>query len=341
MGKYALLVTVAVILGVTYLSQQSQQTSEDTNEEIGERQGVVISRQIARSAFNDGVSVVKRGLKKDSLSDGDTHQKEGAYEQGTYLWRYDVTESGGNTEVDIEARGTYRDTTYQITGRAVRDTSVSSLINGITANIPISFNVAGGGCSGGPCVSGIDAAGGGDRHGISLPPGTDTEQVCNEFDGDVEGKEDGCDVQARTEEHDAWINQQMDQLDSEVQEAEQQGDVTVCDGCKVSNLADTSGILYVTGELTFDGKEQWDGLVYVADGGSVRINGGGSIENINGGLVMGDSTEYEYDEFDMRGGNAVKYNSEMLMKYLNQLPSLGASTISITDRTGKVVRPSD
>lgn len=339
MGKYALLVTLAVILGVTYISQQSQRTSETTNKEIGERQGIVISRQIARSAFNDGVSVVKRGLKKDSLSDGDTRQEEGAYEQGTYVWNYDVMESGGNTEVDIMAQGTYRDTTYEITGRVVRDTSVSSLYNGITANIPITFNVAGGGCSGGPCVSGIDAAGAGDRHGISLPPGTDTDQVCNEFDGDVEGREDGCDVTARTEEHDTWVNQQMDQLDSEIQEADEQGNVTTCDGCKISNLADTSGILYVTGKLTFDGEEQWDGLVYVADGGSVRINGGGDIENINGGLVMGDSTEYDYDEFEMNGGNSVKYNSEMLMKYMNTIPSIGASTITVTDRTGRVVRP--
>lgn len=337
MGKYAVLVTLGVILGVTYISQQSQQTSQQANEDIGDRQGVVISRQIARSAFNEGFSEVKREF--DTISD---QTREGSYEKGTFFIEHVVNESGGKKEVDITARGTYRDTTYEITGLAIRDTAITSMINGITANTPIDFTVSGGGCSGGPCVSGIDVAGDGDRHGISLPPDTDTEEVCNEFDGDVEGIGEGCDVQARTEEHDDWVTGQMDALESEIQDSEESSNVTVCDGCDVSELPDTSGILYVTGELRFNGEEQWDGLVYVADGGSVRINGGGSTRNINGGLVLSDSTEYDEDEqFDMNGGNAVNYNSEALKRYMNTLPTLRSVTVKITDRKGRLLQPSD
>lgn len=334
MGKYVLLVTFTVILGLTYLSQQSHQASQESSKKIGERQGIVVARQIARSAFSDGLSEVKRSF--DTISD---QTKEGSYEQGTYSLTHEVTESGSQRTVDITAQGTYRDTTYQITGRAVKDTSISSLINGITANIPINFKVSGGGCSGGPCVSGVDAGDGDDRHGISLPPGTDVGSVCEEFGGKVEGKEDGCDVQSRTTEHDDWITQEMQKLRSEIEDAQGSSSVTVCDGCEVGSLADTSGILYVTGELRFNGEEQWDGLVYVADGGSVRINGGGSTRNINGGLVMGDSTEFtEDEEFDMNGGNAVKYNSDALKKYVNLLPSLKATTIRVTNRKGCVMK---
>lgn len=337
MGKYALLVTLAAILGVTYLSQQSQQTSQEASEDLGDRQGIVISRQIARSVFNEGISKVKRSF--GSVSDT-TH--EGQYEQGTYVLVRDVTVSGNRKEVDITAQGTFRDTTYEITGRAVRDTSITSMINGITANTPINFTVSGGGCSGGPCVSGIDAAGDGDRRGISLPPSGDADAVCNEFDGAVEGSGDGCDVQTRSTAHNDWVTGEMQTLNSEIQDAEGSSDVTVCDGCDVSSLSDSSGILYVTGELRFNGEEQWDGLVYVADGGSVRINGGGETRNINGGLVMSDSTEFDEDEeFDMNGGNAVKYNSETLKRYMDTLPTLRSVTVKVTDRTGRLLRPSD
>lgn len=337
MGKYALLLTLAGVLGVTLLARQSQQSAVETSESQGERQGSVIARQIARSVFSDGLGAVKRNF--GTISDSTA---EGAHQRGTYVLRFDASTSGTEKVIDLTAEGTYGPDTYRITGRTEQDTVLTSLTNGITASTPITFTVKGGGCSGGPCVSGIDSAGVDDRHGITIPPGEDPSTICDEFDDKVEGKEDGCDVQSRTTARSDWIDQEMDRLEQEISDAVDagSGDVTVCDGCKVGDLATDSGILYVTGELRYDGEEQWNGLVFVSDGGSVRINGGGDVSNINGGLILDDSTSFNEDEeFDMNGGNAVKYNSDELGKYMNSFPTLREIVVTVHDRTGHLVTP--
>lgn len=335
MGKYALLLTLAGLLGVTLLAQQSRQSSVEASASQGERQGGVIARQIARSVFSDGLGAVKRDF--DAITDSTT---DGTHQRGTYMLTFDAFTSDGEKRIALTAEGTYRDATYRITGRAERDTVVSSLINGITASTPIAFTVKGGGCSGGPCVSGVDAAGRDDRHGVTIPPGEDPSTICNEFDDKVEGKSDGCDVQSRTTERAEWIDQEMERLEQEISDAIDagSGDVTVCDGCKVSDLTTDAGILYVTGELRYNGEEQWNGLVFVSDGGSVRINGGGDVRNINGGLILDDSTSFDEDEeFDMNGGNAVKYNSDELRKYMNSFPTMREVVVAVHDRTAHLV----
>lgn len=351
MGKYVVLVVFAVAAGLAALGGEFNSTAQSASAERSERQGVVIARQIARSAFNDGVSEVKRTFN----TVGDTVQ-EGTHEQGTYRLQFETVSTTDGTSVDLTAEGTHGEHTYQIQATVRKDTTVSSVFNAVTASTPVSFSVQGGGCSGGPCVSGIDAGGRVDRHGITLPHGENAEAVCDEFHGggydsstdtNVEGSSGGCDVQVRTAAHDDWVEDQMDQMDQTIQDAiaNDNPDVTECTGCDLKNFSDSQndGILYVNdGEFTVSGDRQWNGLVFVANEGTIRFNGGGDSRNINGGLVLQDWATYEQenkdDEFSMNGGNAVKFNSDQLLKYIDTLPSIESTTTVVTDRSSRLLQ---
>ena len=342
MGKYALLVVSAALLGFALYAQQSARTSQQISEGQDERQGEVIARQVARSAFNDGISEVQRRF--DTIGE---ESREGNLENGTFRLQFDPTTTGGSREVHVTAEGTYRSSTYQITGTAVRDTAVSALFNAITASEPVTFDVAGGGCSGAPCVSGVDVGGREDRAGITLPQDQGTGPVCEEFGDKVVGKggesAEHCDVYSRRGEHDDWVLSKLDSVESRILANKGHEDVVVCDDCRAQDFDQNgeanSGILYVTGEFRINGSDQWHGPVFVTDGGSVRINGGGSVRNINGGLLLQENTAFvEDEEFDMNGGNAVQYNTDQLLKYLDLLPSLKTETIEVTDRSGRLLR---
>ena len=354
MGKYALLLVFAAATALTVMSAQNNGTAQSSSAERGERQGVVLARQIARSVFNDGISEVERTF--GTITD---EVEEGTHEQGTYRLQYDATTAAGGKTVDVTAEGTYEEHTYQIQATVRKDTTVSSVFNAITASTPVDFTVKGGGCSGGPCVSGLDAGERVDRHGITLPNGESAEAVCDEFhsggyDSDtetnVEGRGGGCDVQVRTSAHDDWVEDEMDKMDDTIQDAiaNANPDVTECTGCDLKDFDDSEndGILYVTdGEFTISGDRQWNGLVFVANGGKIRFNGGGDARNINGGLVLQDWATYEQgkekkddDEFTMNGGNAVKFNSDQLLKYIDTLPSIESTTTVVTDRSSRLLQ---
>ncbi|WP_251979292.1 hypothetical protein [Salinibacter ruber] len=351
MGKYIILIVFAAAAGLAALGAESNSSAQDSSAERSERQGVVLARQIARSVFNDGVSEVQRTF--DTVGD---KVEEGTHEQGTYRLQLDAASTTGGKTVDLTAEGTYGEHTYQIQATVRKDTTVSSVFNAVTASTPVNFSVQGGGCSGGPCVSGLDAGGRTDRHGITLPHGEDAEAVCDEFHGggydsstatNVEGTSGGCDVQVRTSAHDDWVENQMDQMSQTIQDAIADGnpDVTECTGCDLKNFSDSQndGILYVTnGEFTVSGDRQWNGLVFVANGGTIRFNGGGDSRNINGGLVLQDWATYEQknkdDEFSMNGGNAVQFNSDQLLKYIDTLPSIESTTTVVTDRTSRLLQ---
>lgn len=351
MGKYIILVLFAVAAGLAVLGAEYNSTAQSASAERSERQGVVLARQIARSAFNDGVSEVERSF--DAVGD---RTDEGSHERGTYRLHLDAQSTAGGKTVDITAEGMYDGHTYQIQATVRQDTTISSVFNAITASTPVDFTVQGGGCSGGPCVSGLDAGGRADRHGITLPSGESAEEVCDEFhsggydddmDTNVEGKAGGCDVQVRTSAHDDWVEDQMDQMDQTIQNAISNGnpDVTECTGCDLKDFGDSNndGILYVTdGEFTVNGNRQWNGLVFVANAGKIRFNGGGDARNINGGLVLQDWATYEQenkdsDEFTMNGGNAVKFNSDELLEYVDTLPSIESATTVVTDRRSRLL----
>lgn len=332
MGKYIFLAVVVVAFGVTVLANQGLRTDQDTSRSQAARQEKVLARQIAQSAFQDGLAELRRDFENWRVD-----RENVAYENGTF----DLSASGPSTgPVSLTAVGTFGDFSYEIVATARLDTSVNSLFNGITTQTPVDFSVSGGGCSGAPCVSGKDVGGEDDRRGISLPPDGDPKGVCDEFDDAVEGKGEGCDVATRSSKEEEWVEREMEALHSDIQAAIDRGseDVTECNGCDLSDLSTDTGVLYVTGELRINGEEQWNGPVFVADGGSVQINGGGDTRNINGGLVMSDSTSYDEDEeFDMNGGNAVQYNSDQLKKYMDTIPTIRTTTVEVTERTGGFV----
>lgn len=62
MGKYALLITIAAVLGVILLSSQARDTALKTSEDQVERQEEILARQIARSGFNVGLSAIRSAL---------------------------------------------------------------------------------------------------------------------------------------------------------------------------------------------------------------------------------------------------------------------------------------
>jgi hypothetical protein len=348
MGKYALLIGLAATLGLTIMSAQRNRTSQSASEKQAERQEVVLARQIARSMFKEGVSEAKSSF--DTIGDKTEH---GDHEDGTYQIHFDASSTSDGKVVDVTAEGTYEEYTYQIQASVRRDTIVSSVFNAVTASTPVNFSIQGGGCSGGPCVSGLDAGGRADRHGITVPNSESAESICDEFhngdydsgdDTNLEGKAGGCDVQVRTSAHDEWVEGQLDQMTETIKDAidAENEDVTSCSGCKLGDFDDSEseGILYVTdGEFTINGSGSWDGLVFVGNQGSVRFNGGGSDDNINGGLILQDWADYEQDdEFTLNGGNSVKYNSSQLLKYVDTLPSIEQERTVVTDRNGGLIR---
>lgn len=354
MGKYIILSTLAVALGVTLVTRQGLETDLDTSESQAVRQKQVLARQIARSAFEMGMSELRRDFQSWRVQ-----RQEVPYEGGTF----DLTASGPSSgPVTLVAVGHYGEATYEITGEADRQSQASALFNGITVGGAVDFDISG--CSGEPCVSGIDAGGEENRRGISLPSGSsqqDREDVCEAFGDEVEGRGEGCDVMSRPPPREEWLSAEMSRLESKIQDKIDQNsdDVTVCDGgggnsgkgngngkgkgngkgngggasssCQLSGNSTGSGLLYVKGEFQFNGQAQWNGPVYVAEGGSIRINGGGGARNINGGLVMEGNTE-----LDMNGGNRIQYNSEKILDLQSTMPSLSTETVQVANRTGQL-----
>lgn len=353
MGKYIILATFAVAMSVTLVSRQGMQSDLETSESQALRQKQVLARQIARSAFEMGMAELRRDFENWRVQ-----REEVPHEGGSF----DLTASGpSGGPVTLSVVGRHGEATYEITGQAKRQNKASALFNGITAGGSVDFDVSGPGCSGGPCVSGLDPSGGEARRGISLPSSTsnqDREDVCDEFGGKVEGRGEDCDVVSRSQAQEDWIDREMQNLESRIQDMIDQGsnDVTVCGNgqgngngngkgngkgngngggtsstCRLNGNQSASGILYVKGEFQFNGQAQWNGPVYVADGGSIRINGGGGTRNVNGGVVMEENTE-----LDMNGGNRIQYNSEKILDLQSTMPSLGVETVQMTNRTGQL-----
>lgn len=330
MGKYIVLATLALALILTVLANQGMRTDRDTSKSQAERQEKVLARQIALSAFDMGLAELQRDYAGWRVQRTDVPHQNGTY---------DLTASGpSGGPVSLIAKGHLGGETYKITGEVVQEKQVSALFNGITAVGPANFNVSGPGCGGEPCVSGLDVGGREDRKGISLPNSGNESDVCEEFEGKVEGIGGGCDVQSRYPNRDDWIESEMDKLESQIQaeSAKEDSDVTVCSNCKLKGNSTESGILYVTGKATISGDAQWNGPVYVAEGGSVRINGGGRSRNINGGLVMEKNAT-----LDMNGGNRVQYNTNKLRDYFGTLPSMSTMAVVVKDRSGGLVRSSE
>ena len=408
MGKYVLLITFAGLLGMSYLGQQSLSTSQDTSEDLAERQRTVLARQIARSAFNKAASKLKRNW--CTVPDNSSLR---SYEQGEYRVTFASASAGDDSEegeddegkgacsgksITITATGYYPqagspdEVRYQIQGAVEQKTLVSGLFSGLTASGALS-QLRVNGCGGGNCVSGVPPGGGQGRPGMNLPGSMAEDLNENGCPSDGWEKRDivagngsvanECGVQVRSAADDEWVTGEMKKIES-VLTSGGNADVTVCgngngggppgngggppgngggppgngggpfgfasmsySGESVSNPPGScafrgngggSGILYVPpGEsVRFNGRPTWNGLVYVAEGGSIRINGGGGVTNINGGLLMEENAS-----FRMNGGNRIQYNPDELRKYVDLLPSIETTEITVTDRTAGVLQRDD
>lgn len=333
MGKYIVLIALSLALVTTLIANQGNQTDLDTSEGQSSRQGKVLARQIATSAFEMGLSELERDFENWRVDRADV-----PHEGGTF----DLTSTGPSSgPVSLTAIGDYDEERYKITAEVNEKTKVKSMYNAVTSKADMDFRVMGGGCSGDDCVSGIDGAGNEDRHGINLWSSDDSDanesDVCEEFDDQVEGRGDGCDVVSREDARDEVVGDQMDDLRSAI-ESLPAGDKTVCEAdeqagdCEMLPAENGNGIYYVKGDLTLTGNAQWDGIVYVAEGGSVTINGGGNADNINGSLLMEGNTELK-----MNGGNRIQYNSEKILDQVDKLPSVKVETIQVRNQDGRFV----
>ena len=373
MGKYVLLLTFSALLGATYFTQYTSQTSAAASEDQAERQEAVLARQVARSAFSDGVSEVKRNF--DTITDGET--RRGTYEDGSYELMFEVsTTDEGEREVAVTARGTYpadadagdREATYYISGVATREATVNALFNAITSEKEPEFDVNGPGCSGDACVSGIDAGGRDDRHGISLSelekPQEAEADVCEIFGQKVEGKESGCDVSSRGESTEEWVKKEFEKVSAAIRTLieEDSDKVTACvddddlvEGdddeergggpskgkggsqgvtlsCELKGNRGGDGILYVDDDFEIKGNAQWNGLVFADGDADITISGGGNADNINGGLLMASDAS-----LGMNGGNRIQYNSDQLLNLIDVLPTVQTERVVLADRCGGVV----
>lgn len=357
MGKYILLLTFSVGLGLAYYAQQSQQTSVAASKDQAERQETVLARQIARSAFDKGLSEVKRNFSSISGS----YEEEGSYEKGSYTVTYNAGTDEGEKVVPIEARGTYRGATYQISGTAREKVVMPGLFSGITADDDIDFVGSDGkGCSGLACILG-NTENGDDRPGMNLPGSMDLDDSgCPEnwnpedIEGGPEETLNECGLHSRKETSSSWLSDKMKEIKKELQK---HGYDSKCNGgCEIKGNDEGSGVMYVpSGEsLEIKGTSTWNGIVYVAEGGDVTIKGGGgkgsggsgkNNRNINGALLMeghlkdDEGNIEDPSEFDMSGGNRVQYDPDEIDDYINNMSSYNEeiTEVTITDRVSCVL----
>jgi len=370
MGKYVLLLTLAAVLGFSYFAQRSQQTAQATSENQAERQETVLARQIARSAFNRGISEAKRGIGDPLLAQS---QEAVEYEKG----EFDLTYSNLTTEIkdlihwkriDVTATGRFPvdspQKTYRISATARQ--AIKEEVNALTAAESVDFHVNGPGCKNQTCIDGTDAGGGKNRHGVSLPPEGDGQAVCDAFEhgtsgssnngngnngngggsgSAIAGKGSGCSVKTRTEDRDEEVNRVMEAiqhlLDSEDSDKIQVYDEGAEGGPDEYPTEDDPGILYVKdagGKESGKGvklSDDWHGLVFVAEGEQITVNG---QHGIKGGLLLEKNAK-----FRLNGGGSgdnVVYNTSRLLDLVDVLPMLG-EPVQITDRAGTLVSASE
>lgn len=313
MGKYVLLMVFATALGLAYFSQQSYQTAQATSKERAERQEVVLARQIARSAFNKGMSRVKRGVGEDLL---DLGQEDVRYEGGEFDLAYSNLETKiidkiNWKRVDITAEGRFPveepQTTYRITATARQ--AISEDVSAITAGESVQFDPKGPGCK--KCINGSDAAGGEDRAGVTLPPDGDPQSVCDAFKNGnggggkgkgnnngggggggvpIIGAGDGCSVEKRSDDRDGEVDRVMEAIEDRILDSEDSPTVEIYDGGDIENntTPEDPGILYIEEGEEAKMSQDWHGVVFISSSGGEESEGGfeeDSEEDIEAGQL--------------------------------------------------------
>jgi hypothetical protein len=370
MGKYVLLLTFSVALALAYFSQQSRQTSAAANEDQVERQKTVLARQIARSAFEQGISQVRRVARNVDQwppEDEDFPPREPKeYEEGGGTYEIDYQPQSGEGTVIVSAWGKYGDTDvveYRING--VVSQKGGARFNGIT----IDGSVSSADLSGNTRVFGNDAGSGEDRHAISVTEEAGKEKIrgeCGRRGGgakeeNIRGVDGDCDI-VRQDIDLSEINKKLENMEDENDNGEK-----ICEGPGNTSIGSTSnpvfakikdectmdgsksgtGILYVDNEdeeeFFMTGNSAWDGLVFIGgeeeqETPSFKMARGNA--RINGALNLFGSSK-----IDMSGNTEVQYNSDMLKNVLQEFniefsKEGGGSEIALTDTCGGIA-PAD
>lgn len=363
MGKYILLLTFSVGLGLAYYAQQSQQTSMAASEDQADRQETVLARQIARSAFEQGIGRVRQDaqdsdewppetLPADVPESGDPPE----YEGGEYEISYQTHD--GNVRVEAWGRRGHGEgaVEYRISG--IAELKTDGLFDGITFDGPVtSANL-----DGNPRVIGNDGGSQGDRHAISVTKSGDKQKLkdggfCDKPEN-ISGVGGECDIVEESGTDLSQMNEKLEEVEDDSYEEEDiceaKGNTTIGsssnpafvsieDECEISGNVSGTGILYVEEDdeedLTMKGNVSWDGLIFFggeddddeektsfqATKGNPRIEG--AVAFSGGGGI------------DMRGNAEVKYNSDKLKNVLDAYDidideENGKSEVVVTNRCG-------
>ncbi|NNE34709.1 MAG: hypothetical protein HKN13_05710, partial [Rhodothermales bacterium] len=130
MGKLALLVAAAAIMGSSMLLFQVDRTSVATDEKQSERQGQIIAREIARTGQNVLLSRVKQlqAANPDEaleniveMANGSNGKVSGSYGGGTYEARVILTSA---STYSVEAIGSFQAGGHEVTSERVSETEV-------------------------------------------------------------------------------------------------------------------------------------------------------------------------------------------------------------------------
>lgn len=292
MGKYILLLTFSVALTLAYFSQQSRQTSAAANEDQVERQKTVLARQIARSAFEQGISQVRRVARdvdswppeEEDFPPG--HRKEYEEEGGEY--EIDYQPQPGDGTVIVSAWGKYGDgdgVEYQINGVVSQESGAS--FNGMTFDGPISSVDLSGN---------MRVIGGENRHAMSASESAGRDALkaeCGKKGGgakprNIRGKGGDCDIVQQDTDlsgiAETLRNKEGDEDKAETlcESEEDEGEgaslgsskspvfIRVEDECEVAGDVSGTGILYIEGEdeesFRMTGNSSWNGLLFFGKG---------------------------------------------------------------------------
>lgn len=348
MGKYALLVTIAAALALSLYARQSRKLSTDAAEEIADRQKIVIARQIARSAYDSGVSEVKRqfgvGLNQCKQNDGGTFELTTSPVSGDTVQQIQVVGRYGTDECSCTDCPQ-----YSISSEAVVD--VNGSFSAVTFDASLDLedtNLSGGGS--GPVISGNDAANEQDRTGVSLSEAGDEttmrEKFCGRSESDVRGMGGICDVI-----HDSDID--LEPLNDEVSDlaedqaaeesklcgigsgkgngkgksgsgggsvgsSENPAVVKVEGDCTLAGNSGGTGILYVDGgSLTMKGNSEWKGMILIAGEEGFKTSKG--TPRVEGSLAFYQGESPEGGSLDMRGTASIQYNSDRINEVQEEL----------------------
>lgn len=370
MGKYAILLTFSLVLGITLMSRQGIQADRATSASQADRQKTVLARQIAQSAFDRGISELRRDygegreLVIDSISEETIEHKGVSFtlrdsepEGVESVTAMGVLQGSGNADgsVSVTATGYYEDAKYRIRADVVRD------VDGF-AGLGVEGGLSSVKAKGSKfMVSGLDtdpveqnedpnhgSGSGTDRPGMRLDDGSSASDVKDEFsddqvvgvngNGDIVNEKIKVDLDALAQEiKNDSTHSRTDLEDGSTVGSRSDPAVVAVDG-DIKLTGDTHGIgaLLVEGNFEMRGDAQWEGLVLVRNGDAQVDTEGDLLGNAR---VFGSLMQQTGGSGTLEIGGSVRmqYSSKALKVLTDVLPTMGdAGTIRVTNRSSKM-----